>query len=230
MSVDIQLFPDKPILLNDGADIAIVCNATTAGDSSASLEWAVSQQFSLVPKADFVGEELTETNLTSQDIVESLCQGKSGVFSLPLQSFLAPSSTVDPNGAVLLNLRAALLVCDASSSLSNSYWCRGNTTNVGLSLIIPSSIISYVIGCSVALVVVTVLILTVILWFCGKSCHSKRHTPAQMDREQVFHRRRPSMYNPTFDTAPLLEYEFSRDQLRFISILGKRRHCGGVFV
>lgn len=234
--VFIQPFELQSMELESGMDRAFICNGTVAGNSSVGLQWGVYNSPSPSTLPEVPSEGLTVSNLT-EETIQDLCQGLSGAYSLPLQSSMAPSSSVitagptGPNGAVFLHLRSALLICGASTFISDTYSCFAtNTSNdvdyrVFLTLSIPSAVVSYVIGVVVAIVVLTLLVMSLILLMCWSRYRSKKRDPFLMEPEPSFPVRsgsRHGIVNPTFpafDTSPL---EFPRDKLSFICILGKR--------
>lgn len=228
-------------MLGAGEDRAFLCNATVAGNSSTGLQWERLSQEAPPLVTTSSGGNLSVADLTD-NTVRALCQGMSGAYVLPLQSFLAPISdvpgssiAVGPSGAVFLHLRAALLVCGADSSLSDRYSCFATNTSeemeykVGFILIIPSGVLPVVIGSVAGIVVFTLPVIAVIISLCWLRYRAKQKDPAPMNPEP-FPLRRPSLLSPFFDNFNESPLEFSREKLHFICILGEspNRSCGSV--
>lgn len=234
--VFIQPFSSQSVELEAGESRVFICNATAAGNSSVRLQWEVYNPptHSGLPEVPSDGVEIGSLTQLMEHNIQDLCRGLSGAFSLPLQSILAPSSSIGSigtSGTVLLHLKAALLICGASTSLSDRYSCfgRNTTKRVFLTITVPSPVVSQVIGVVVGIVVLTLLVISVIAITCWYRYRSKKRDPTRMDPEPRLPLRggslrggsRHGVVNPSFpiyDASPL---EFPRDNLKFLSILGK---------
>ena len=232
----IQPLKEQVQQLEAGEDRAVLCEGTVAGNSSVALQWGVcTTSCSELPR------KVASLTGNPENVTTELCRGSKGVYTIPLQSFLGPSAenSLGPSGAIFLHLRAALLICGANSSSANSYSCFATNTSsafkVTVTISISSSIQSYVVGAVVSIVVFTLFILAVIALICWRHYRSKRTDAAfmmplstlrqQQQQQRRQQQQRSNFVNPIFDvesSSPTSVTEFSRDQLRFISILGTR--------
>lgn len=248
--ISIQPFPSPSVSLIAGMNSVFQCNGTVAGNNTqVTLQWAIpisqGSDYSILPPAT-----LSITNLT-QEMVDTYCQGRSGAFNLPPQSFLGPIDNIslapEHEGAVVLLLKAGLLICGANPSLSNAYTCLATNVNQELSsrpvlyISVPSNVLPSAIIAVIVIVLVTIFFLAVIGWCCFLRYRSKlkkydfvpmtrrSHIPSSSQRS------RHSFTNLTFDQYPNdspsdtegSSLEFSRDKLHFLSVLGRFLTAGG---
>ena len=210
--------------MESGANTAVICNATVAGNSTVILQWNSSGR---TLRELTIEDTLSAANLT-QDTVNFLCSGISGVFSLPLQSFLAPNLFLNLEGAIFLHLRTALLICDASPSLSNAYSCFATNTSrsageeykVTFSLHVSSNIRYYVLVVASIILLLTIVMITTIIVICViRYNRSVKEVPLPMTPQSQLPLSPHGMHS---FTNPLFLYpEFSRDKLHLLGVLGE---------
>ncbi len=240
----VDQFNTSSVELRRGSNAIYICNATAAGNSTLDLHWgehSKNDRTQILPSISSPGGEklLSAANLT-RDAITSMCQERSGVFYLPLATSLLPNQTT---GAIYLHLKAALLICKARPSLSKTYSCFSNNisdeeeyTPAFLTVIIPLSILEYIMASVVIVVLVTVILVVVAIWIFVVRYRSVKDAPQPMIRQNSIplssHRssmhRRHSFTNPMFhlangytgghETSPL---EFSREKLHLLNVLGK---------
>ena len=193
------------------------------------LHWGIVQDTTyLLPQVNLSAVNLTE------EAVDEYCRGKSAAFNFPLSSFLAPSDNISvaPSGAVFLQLRAGLLICGASPSLSDTYVCmasnprRESLAEVRVAVSIPSGVLPDAIVAVIVILLLALLALAPI----GCCCFLRYRSRLKRDDWERMTRRnhipyRHSFTNHTFDRYPSNTEqsgaEFDRDKLHFISLLGE---------
>lgn len=230
--INIQPFRPPAVTLTAGSNSVFLCRGTAAGNNtSVTLRWATPvPQISDLPPANLSVSDPT------QEMVDTYCQGKSKAFNLPPESELAPSdnTSLAPEGALVLHLRAGLLICGANPSLTNQYTCLAtNNDSQVLHISIPSGVMSDAITAVVVIVLAALFFVVLIGWCCFLRYRSKLKKYDFVRMTQRSHipsqRSRHSFTNHTFDRYPndspsdaeRDSLEFSRDKLHFISVLGK---------
>ena len=91
--VFIHSFGSEQVTVQPGANAAFICNATTAGNSTATFEWR--NVAPLLPEMDIDGNDRIAVSNLTKDEVERLCEGISGVYYLPLRSVFGRDPEVE---------------------------------------------------------------------------------------------------------------------------------------
>ena len=206
-----------------GASEVFICNATTEVDSNVTVEWTL---VTFLPQASIEETEMTVSNLT-EDTVQRLCQGLSGVYYFPLEAIIGRNPEVDIGGATFLIHHSALLVCNADATLTNKYLCIAmnvsSSVEVALLLYIPSITLTDVVKGIIGSTLIAIVLGFVILVCVAVARHrSRKDTAIKMIPRQhtTIRHHRLSTTNDLFEQKNP-QHEFSRDKLCLHSILGE---------
>lgn len=218
-------------MVRPGDNAVFLCNATTAGNSSAAFEWVM---VTPLPEAAVESNNRITVSTFTSDVVDEVCKGIAGVYQLPLQSVLGRDLDVEMDGATLLLHYSALVICNANSSLTNNYTCFATNTSSPVEVVLLLSVSSDKVPAGIiAGVVVTVAVLVLIycvfvaaLNISKPKYFSLRNAPMLMTSRGRATSSRDSMNA----TNPFLEesnsqQEFSRDRLCLLGILGRLVQC-----
>ena len=177
VDISLELYSVPNVSLDAGVNAVFVCAATVPGNETGiALHWAISwntNNLTILPPVQPDILPLQADNLTQANL-DLLCRERSEAFSFPVESYLGPNSsfplTEDAKGAVLLTVRAELLICGATPSLSHNYSCfatKGNQEiHHNVSLVISVSSILLPVVTTVTVIVALSLVLLVLIGCC----------------------------------------------------------------
>jgi len=221
--------------LEPGQDAIVMCRATATGNSSYMLSWSPLDHHRSLSRIS-----LGHWPQNLEEDLKDLCRDRSGTFHLSVTSDLGPDWELDREGAWFLLHRAALLVCNASPSLTGSFACLFNTSSESHNIfylhvfsgsgqlrLIVALVVSVFATCLGAVVLGICL-----LGYCRRRsykhsslrmarCHALQQQPHPRGPSSLSSLTRPSAFNQSFFEDSLHNQEFSREKLRLLSVLGK---------
>ena len=237
VDISLELYSVPNVSLDAGVNAVFVCAATVPGNETGiALHWAISwntNNLTILPPVQPNILPLQADNLTQANL-DLLCQERSEAFSFPVESYLGPNSSFPlTEGAVLLTVRAGLLICGATPSLSHNYSCFATNgsqeihLNTSLVISVGSGVLSTIIA-TVTVIVVAALVVIVLVARCCYHSKLRKYDFVPMTRRShlpSFSHGRHSFTNQAFDRYPThspseLDKEFDRGKLHFISVLG----------